>query len=59
MDWIRHALRDYPELSLFLTLAAGHWLERLRIRRFRRGAVVGCLLIGVAVGQLGAGMPGL
>ena len=59
MDWIRDALREHPEVALFLTLAAGHWVGRLRIKSFKLGAVVGCLLVGVAMGQLGVTMPGI
>ncbi len=59
MDWIRDVLRPYPEVALFLTLAAGHWLGRFRIRDFKVGAVVGCLLVGVAIGQLGVTVPGI
>ena len=59
MDWIRDALREHPEVALFLTLAAGHWVGRHRIKSFKVGAVVGCLMIGVAVGQLGVVMPGI
>jgi putative transport protein len=59
MDWIRQVLREHPQAALFLTLAAGHWLGRLRIKRFKLGAVVGCLLVGVAVGQLGITLPGI
>lgn len=59
MDWIRHALQEHPEVALFLTLALGHWLGRLRVKGFKLGAVVGCLLIGVLVGQLGVTMPGI
>ena len=57
MEWIRHALRERPEVALFLTLAIGHWVGRLSIKRFKLGAVVGCLLAGVAVAQLGAIVP--
>ncbi len=59
MDWIRDALREHSEVALFLTLAAGHWVGRLRIKSFKLGAVVGCLLVGVAMGQLGVTMPGI
>jgi putative transport protein len=58
-NWIRDALRDHPEVALFLTLAAGHWIGRLRIKRFKLGAVVGCLLTGVAVAQLGVTVPSI
>ena len=46
------ALRDNPELAVFLTLAIGFALGRLRIGSFRLGNVVGTLLAGVLVGQL-------
>lgn len=59
MEWIRHALRDHPELALFLALTVGQLLGRLRIRSFKLGAVVGCLLAGVLVGQLGIVVPGI
>ena len=59
MEWIRHALRDHPELALFLAMAAGYFLGRLRIGTFKLGPVVGCLLAGIAVGQLGIVIPGV
>src|SRR5215469_9212311 len=57
MDWIRQVLREHPEVALFLALAAGHWLGRLRIKGFKFGAVVGCLLMGVVIGQVGVAVP--
>jgi putative transport protein len=59
MDWIRQVLREHPEVALFLALAAGHWLGRLRIKSFKFGAVVGCLLMGVVIGQLGVTVPSI
>lgn len=55
--WIAQALRNQPEVALFLTLAAGHFVGRLRIKGFKVGAVVGCLVIGVLIGQLGVTLP--
>src|SRR5882672_11353086 len=46
------ALRDNPELAVFLTLAAGFVLGRIRIGSFQLGNVVGTLLAGVLIGQL-------
>src|SRR5512139_4016615 len=46
------ALREHPELAIFLTLAVGFVLGRLRIGSFRLGNVVGTLLAGVLIGQL-------
>lgn len=59
IEWIRHALGSHPELALFLALAAGFFLGRLQIGNFKLGPVVGCLLAGVAVGQLGIAIPGV
>jgi putative transport protein len=57
MEWIRVALRDHPELALFLSLAAGYLLGRVRIGSVKLGPVVGCLIAGVAVGQIGIVVP--
>jgi putative transport protein len=59
IEWIRHALQSHPELALFLALAAGHSLGRLQIKSFKLGAVVGCLLMGVVIGQFGIKVPGV
>ena len=47
------ALRKHPELAVFLTLAIGFQIGRLRFRSFSLGNVVGTLLAGVVVGQIG------
>jgi putative transport protein len=59
MEWIRYAFQTHPELALLLALAAGHLLGRLQIKGFKLGAAVGCLLAGVAIGQLGIAVPGV
>ena len=53
MSWIVRSIRENPELAIFLTLAIGFVLGRIRIGSFRLGNVVGTLLAGVLVGQLG------
>jgi putative transport protein len=52
MDWIVASIRANPELAIFLTLAIGFTIGRLRIGSFSLGNVVGTLLAGVVVGQL-------
>jgi putative transport protein len=52
MDWIVTSIRENPELAIFLTLAMGFVIGRVRIGTFRLGNVVGTLLAGVLVGQL-------
>jgi putative transport protein len=53
LEWLADALRAHPELALFLTLALGYALGGLRIAGIQLGSVIGVLLVGVAVGQLG------
>lgn len=57
LEWIRDALRGHPELALFLALAACYWIGNTRIRSFELGPVIGCLLAGIAVGQMGIVIP--
>jgi putative transport protein len=52
MTYFTEALRKNPELAVFLTLALGFVLGRVRIGSFSLGNVVGTLLAGVLVGQL-------
>ncbi len=53
MHYFVTALRGSPELAIFLTLALGFLLGRIRIKSFSLGNVVGTLLAGVIIGQLG------
>jgi putative transport protein len=53
MGFVATSIRENPELAIFLTLALGFTIGRLRIGTFRLGNVVGTLLAGVLVGQLG------
>jgi putative transport protein len=46
------SLRANPELAVFLTLALGFVVGKLKIGSFRLGNVVGTLLAGVLIGQL-------
>ena len=52
MDFIVSALRQNPELAIFLTVSIGFLIGRLRFGGFSLGIVVGCLLAGVLIGQL-------
>ena len=52
MSYLTHALREHQELAVFLTLAIGFLIGRLRIGTFSLGTAVGTLLAGVAIGQL-------
>lgn len=57
MTWFLETLRRHPEIALFLTLALGYALTRLRLGPVRLNAVVAVLIAGVAVGQLRIQVP--
>ena len=51
VHWIQTTFTQYPELALFLTLAIGYAIGKIRIGTFTIGAVPGVLITGVIVGQ--------
>ena len=53
MNWLVTSIRENPELAIFLTLAIGFVIGRIRVGTFSLGSVVGTLLAGVLVGQIG------
>ena len=59
MSWFVDGLRHNPELAIFLTLALGFFIGRLKIGGFSFGTVVGTLLAGVLVGQLNIQVPAI
>ncbi len=57
MHWLIETLRAHPELALFLTLALGYALTRVRLGPIQLNAVVAVLIAGVAVGQMRIDVP--
>jgi putative transport protein len=57
MEYFVTALREHQELTIFLTLAVGFFIGRLRFGTFSLGTVVGTLLAGVLIGQLDIKVP--
>ena len=50
-DWMREFLVRYPELALFLVIAAGYWIGSFKIGAFSLGPVTGALFAGLFVGR--------
>jgi putative transport protein len=59
MDFFVKALQQNPELAIFLALAVGFTIGRVKIAGFSLGTVVGTLLAGVLIGQLDIKVPSL
>ena len=52
MEWVIHLLRQHSELAIFLTIAAGFWIGKIKVGQFSLGIVTSVLLVAVLVGQL-------
>ncbi len=57
MDFFVKALQEHQELAIFVTLAIGFLIGRIKFGSFSLGTVVGCLLAGVLIGQLDIKVP--
>jgi putative transport protein len=52
LDFFPESLRAHPELALFLAVGLGTALGRLGLGSIKLGPVLGCLIAGLAVGQV-------
>ena len=57
MAWLGGALRENSEVAVFVVLALGAAIGQVRWRSFQLGTPLGCLLAGLAIGQLGISGP--
>jgi putative transport protein len=49
--WLEQFLVRYPELALFLVIAAGYWIGSFKLGAFSLGPVTGALFAGLLIGQ--------
>ncbi|MBC7586093.1 MAG: aspartate-alanine antiporter [Tardiphaga sp.] len=63
MDVLHRLVTTEPLLALFLTIAIGYFVGKLKIGSFTLGGIAGTLLVGVIIGQFGvdidAGIKGI
>jgi putative transport protein len=57
MNMILSIFREHTELAVFLTLAIGFFIGKLRIGSFRLGEMLGTLIAGMIVGQMDISIP--
>src|SRR3954451_2610611 len=51
LAWLEQFLVRYPELALFLVIAAGYWIGGFKVAGFSLGPVTGALFAGLLLGQ--------
>ncbi len=53
MNWLHDLFHKSPEIALFLSIAAGYYLGKIKFGKFQLGGVAGSLLVAVIVSQVG------
>ncbi|THV32889.1 aspartate-alanine antiporter [Glycomyces buryatensis] len=53
MDWIANELRSNPEIALFVCLALGFAVGKVRIWKISLGGVAGTLVVAILIGMIG------
>jgi aspartate-alanine antiporter len=52
MDWLKHLVQGTPELTLFVCLALGYLVGKLRVGPIQLGGICGTLIVALVVGLL-------
>jgi putative transport protein len=58
MEWLHELFKKSPEMALFLSLAVGYWIGKIKFGKFQLGGVAGSLLVAVIVSQVGVQIDG-
>src|SRR3954469_10041440 len=53
IEWFFGAMKQYPEIAIFLALAFGYYFGKFTFKGIGLGAVTATLLAGVLIGQIG------
>ncbi|SFH71537.1 aspartate-alanine antiporter [Collimonas sp. OK307] len=53
MEWLHDIFKRSPEIALFLSLAVGYAIGKIKFGKFQLGGVAGSLLVAVLVSQVG------
>jgi putative transport protein len=53
MNWIKHTLESSPEIALFLCLALGFAVGKVKIWKLSLGGIAGTLIVAIFIGMIG------
>lgn len=53
MEIIYEQLRNFPFITLFLSIGIGYFLGKFKVGKFQLGGIAGTLIVGVILGQVG------
>src|SRR6185437_2750687 len=53
IDWFFAALKQYPEIAIFLALGLGYYFGKFTFKGIGLGSVTATLIAGVIIGQIG------
>jgi putative transport protein len=59
IDSLLHAFRANPEIAIFLSIALGTWIGKIKFGKFHLGTVAGSLLMGLIIGQIDIQIPSM
>lgn len=57
IDALLHAFKENPEIAIFLSIAIGTVIGRIKFGKFHLGTVAGSLLMGLIIGQIDIEIP--
>jgi len=53
LSWLHDLFHKSPEIALFLSIAVGYYIGKIKFGKFQLGGVAGSLLVAVLVSQVG------
>lgn len=59
IDALLHAFRNNPEIAIFLSIALGTAVGKVKFGKFHLGTVAGSLLMGLIIGQIDIEVPSI
>jgi putative transport protein len=59
MEYVAHICRQYPQVLVFLAIALGYFIGKIKFYGFSLGSTAGVLLSALVIGQVDVQIPGL